>query len=315
MKKIILFTALLLASATAAATQTSVWRSQLTRGAGTLVQDVDAATSEAALQACHLLIPNSATTPTEYTCNAAVRVYTVGPDCPATPAPRPGTCPAGMTGTWTQTASIGPPPTCTITWSAAPAGACTSTTQPLPAPTGVTGVTLTANANRVTWNQVSGARAYAFERCIGATCTGFSLLTCTQQLVATHSSLPTGVVVRYRVKASRATTCNAADLGAPSAIVHVTTGAPQPAGGTATLQWIPPTHNTNGTALTDLTGYDIVYGRSEGAMTSTIRVKNAGLSSYIVRNLAAGDWYFAVRAVAADGDLSALSNVVRKTIT
>ncbi len=49
--------------------------------------------------------------------------------CPAAPAPRPGTCPTGTTGSWTQTATVGPAPECAITWSTQPAGACVSPTR------------------------------------------------------------------------------------------------------------------------------------------------------------------------------------------
>lgn len=120
------------------ATQVSEWQVTLTRGtSGTFVATAKAATPEAALQACHLLVPNAATTRTQFTCNPPRRVYIVTANpvtCPAVPAPRPGTCPAGTSGTWTQTATVGPAPTCTVTWSSAPTGACT----PLTAPTGTT---------------------------------------------------------------------------------------------------------------------------------------------------------------------------------
>ena len=60
-------------------------------------------------------------------CQNPRRYANVSPDpatCPAAPAPKPGTCPAGTTGSWTQTATVGPAPTCTVTWSTAPTGAC-----------------------------------------------------------------------------------------------------------------------------------------------------------------------------------------------
>lgn len=63
------------------------------------------------------------------------------PSCPAPPAPqtRPGTCPSGTTGNWTQTgtSSVGPAPACTVTvtWSSAPSDACTPiVTEPPPGP-------------------------------------------------------------------------------------------------------------------------------------------------------------------------------------
>jgi hypothetical protein len=62
------------------------------------------------------------------------------PTCPAVPAPRTQTCPTGTQGTWTQTAAVGPAPTCAVTWSptTAPTGACTTTPPPPPPPAGGT---------------------------------------------------------------------------------------------------------------------------------------------------------------------------------
>ena len=45
--------------------------------------------------------------------------------------------------------------------------------------------------------------------------------------------------------------------------------------GTATLSWVPPTENTDGTPVTTLTGYHIYYGTSEGALTQSIAASGA----------------------------------------
>jgi hypothetical protein len=133
------------------ATQTSEWQVVLTRGtSGTWVATVKGSSSEAALEACRLLVPNAATTRTQYTCNPPRRVFIVTPNpvtCPAAPWPRQQTCPTGSTGTWTQNATVGPAPTCAVTWSptTAPAGACTPIPPPPPPPTG-TGTTLSWTA-------------------------------------------------------------------------------------------------------------------------------------------------------------------------
>lgn len=63
-------------------------------------------------------------------CQVVMRVDFVKPaaTCPAPPAPRKQTCPAGYTGAgWTQTPTQGAYPSCAVTWSpvSAPAGACT----------------------------------------------------------------------------------------------------------------------------------------------------------------------------------------------
>lgn len=85
--------------------------------------------------------------------------------------------------------------------------------------------------------------------------------------------------------------------------------------GSATLSWTPPTQNTDGTVLTDLAGYQILYGRSANALDQTISLQNASLNTYIVENLTSGAWYFAVVAVNAGGASSTFSNVASKTIS
>lgn len=82
----------------------------------------------------------------------------------------------------------------------------------------------------------------------------------------------------------------------------------------ATLSWTPPTQNTDGTSLTNLAGYRIYYGASATALVQTIEIKNASMASYVVENLTAGKWFFAVTAFNADGKESAMSNVASKVI-
>lgn len=96
-----------------------------------------------------------------------------------------------------------------------------------------------------------------------------------------------------------------------------TTGAPKSGHLTsdnATLYWEAPTSNTNGTALTDLTGYRIYYGESEDKMTETVQIADVGIQTYVIENLQAGTWYFAVRALSREGTESSLSDIVSKTI-
>ena len=78
--------------------------------------------------------------------------------------------------------------------------------------------------------------------------------------------------------------------------------------------WTPPLQNADGSTLTDLAGYRIVYGTAAGSLTQTAQVPTAGLASYTIDNLALGTWYFAVKSYNAAGTESALSNVAAKTI-
>lgn len=84
--------------------------------------------------------------------------------------------------------------------------------------------------------------------------------------------------------------------------------------GTATVSWTPPLENTDGSSLTDLAGYKILYGRSANELDQSISISNPSLSSYVVENLTSGAWYFAVVAVNTQGNNSDASNVASKTI-
>jgi len=84
--------------------------------------------------------------------------------------------------------------------------------------------------------------------------------------------------------------------------------------GSAALSWVSPTQNTDGTSLTNLAGFTIRYGRSADELTQSVSITNPSVSSYVVENLSAGAWFFAVVAVNSAGYESALSNVATKTI-
>ena len=81
-----------------------------------------------------------------------------------------------------------------------------------------------------------------------------------------------------------------------------------------TLSWSAPTENTNGSALTNLAGYIIYYGTSASAMTQTIDINTVGMLTYVVENLSAGNWYFQIVAVNAEGDQSSPSATVSASI-
>lgn len=85
--------------------------------------------------------------------------------------------------------------------------------------------------------------------------------------------------------------------------------------GTATLSWLPPTENTDGSALTNLAGYNIYYGTEAGNYTEVITIDNPGIAEYIVENLPSGNtYYFVITAFDADGNESEYSPTGSKTI-
>ena len=86
------------------------------------------------------------------------------------------------------------------------------------------------------------------------------------------------------------------------------------ANGSATLTWLAPTENTDGTPLTNLAGYRIYYGTSESAMTQTVQIASPGTLTYTISNLSPGTWYFEVRDYTTANVESDASAVASKTI-
>lgn len=90
------------------------------------------------------------------------------------------------------------------------------------------------------------------------------------------------------------------------------TGANPPSSGTAavTINWTPPTENTDGTTLENLSGYKIHYGTASRKYTETITVRNPGLAAYVISSLAPGTYYFSVTAYNSAGTESRFSSEV-----
>jgi hypothetical protein len=84
--------------------------------------------------------------------------------------------------------------------------------------------------------------------------------------------------------------------------------------GTATLDWTPPTQNSDGSALTNLAGYTVYYGTAPDKLTESVKVSNPGVATYVLSNLASGTWYFAVTAYSSAGVESDRSGVVSTQI-
>jgi len=92
------------------------------------------------------------------------------------------------------------------------------------------------------------------------------------------------------------------------------TNLPTASSGAITLNWTAPTENTDGTPLTDLSGYDIHYGTKSGNYTQSVSVSNPGIATYVVDNLTPGTYYFSVSAVNSAGTESPLSSEVTATV-
>lgn len=88
----------------------------------------------------------------------------------------------------------------------------------------------------------------------------------------------------------------------------------QNATGTATVNWVAPSTNVDGSAITNLSGFRIAYGTSQSNLDRTVNVDNASLSTYTINDLSQGTWYFAVYARNSAGAESDISNIASKTI-
>jgi hypothetical protein len=84
--------------------------------------------------------------------------------------------------------------------------------------------------------------------------------------------------------------------------------------GSATLSWTPPTTNTDGSPLTNLAGYKVYWGTTQGTYPNSVTVNNPGLTAYVVENLAPGTWFFVATALNSSGTESAFSGSGSKTI-
>jgi len=133
--------------------------------------------------------------------------------------------------------------------------------------------------------------------------------TTTGKLSGTPSSAQTGTYSNIAIKVSDG---KGGSASLPAYAITVSSGSTT--SGSATLSWVPPTQNSNGTALTNLAGYRIYYGTSASTLNRTIQVANPGLSRYVVENLTAATWYFTVRAYTTTGVESASSNTATKTV-
>ena len=79
--------------------------------------------------------------------------------------------------------------------------------------------------------------------------------------------------------------------------------------GQVTLSWTAPTLNEDGSALTDLDGFRIYYGRAADELDTIVEI-DVGLTVTVVDELTAGTWYFAMTALNSQGAESERTQVV-----
>ncbi len=86
-------------------------------------------------------------------------------------------------------------------------------------------------------------------------------------------------------------------------------------GGTASVSWVAPTTNEDGSDLLDLAGFKVLYGTSTDALTQTALVDDNTRTSYAAQSLAPGTWYFVVRAFNTKQVESVDSNVAQRDVS
>jgi Putative Ig domain len=103
------------------------------------------------------------------------------------------------------------------------------------------------------------------------------------------------------------------DGTASASLAAFTLAVVQSANGSATVSWTAPTTNTDGTVLTNLTGFRVAYGQNANNLDQSASV-GPGVATYTISNLTSGDWFFGVFAVNSSGGESSVSNIASKTI-
>ncbi len=116
------------------------------------------------------------------------------------------------------------------------------------------------------------------------------------------------------VTATPDSTTNTSSTSAPSGTITKVTPPVAALNGVATLDWLPPTENSDGSALTNLAGYTVYYGTSPDNLAQSVKVTNPGLTAYTVTGLTSGTWYFAVTSYSASGVESNRTNTVSTKI-
>lgn len=138
--------------------------------------------------------------------------------------------------------------------------------------------------------------------------------TATGQLSGTPAAQETFANIVITVSDGKAT----ASLPAFSITVGTgssSSGSSAPSGPGVALSWNVPTQTDDGETLQDLAGYRIHYGTNQNALVSSVEIQSAGSNNFTVQNLKPGTYYFAVRAVAANGAESKLSNIISRTVS
>ena len=109
-------------------------------------------------------------------------------------------------------------------------------------------------------------------------------------------------------------TISVSDGTATASLAPFSITVTQSTSGSATLSWQPPTTNTDGSPLTNLSGYRVSYGTISRQYDQSLSLPDAALTSVVLENLSSGTWYFSVKALTSTGAESDFSAEASKTI-
>lgn len=114
------------------------------------------------------------------------------------------------------------------------------------------------------------------------------------------------------ITASRGTTTTSLQ---PFSIVVAPVPAAGTGSGSASLSWLPPVHNTDGTLVDNLAGYVIYHGTDPASLSQAVRITDPELTAHVLTDLAPGTHYFGIAAYTTEGAEGTMSIVGSKTIT
>jgi hypothetical protein len=106
----------------------------------------------------------------------------------------------------------------------------------------------------------------------------------------------------------------AASDGEASDSLAFSVAVTQVAAGSVSLSWAAPTHNDDGSALTDLASFRIYYGKTPGNYSEQILIENPGITTYLVENLTPDTYHFAATAINSGGVESGYSGEATVTV-
>jgi hypothetical protein len=100
----------------------------------------------------------------------------------------------------------------------------------------------------------------------------------------------------------------------PTLLPDVPAAISQQGAGSATISWIPPSQNEDGTPLLDLAGFNIYIGAEVGVYTQSINIDNPGITRLVIDELDPGTHYFVATAFSNTREESAYSNMIVRRV-